>query len=316
MGSALQDEFPAADIAPAAPAGFAEAEGSRPVPLRPGLTWLHPVLDHGFLWAAALVWLAPSVLMLARLQWSTEQGAYGPVILVTGLGMLVVLHRRHRLLARRGRTGLAAVIMAVAGLVHAFAWAAGILALLVATAWVGLVALLYGYWGRALMRRLWFPLLYLLFLIPPPYAIMGPLTRGLKLWVAATAVHLVGAAGVETAVSGDAVFVDQYELLVEAACSGMNSIVGLAAVGLFYLYGRHQDDVARLGTVAVLIVPIAMLANLLRVATLLWLVHAFGDAILGTLLHPVVGIAMFVAAMAMLAAADALVGTLGPSRRA
>ncbi len=42
--------------------------------------------------------------------------------------------------------------------------------------------------------------------------------------------------GVPVARQGVTIFVDQYQLLVEDACSGMNSIVGLIAVSLLYIY--------------------------------------------------------------------------------
>ena len=107
----------------------------------------------------------------------------------------------------------------------------GALAVEFLAVWAGLIVLLYVQAGARVLRRLWFPLLYLLFLMPPPFFLMAPATRALKLGIASGAVDLLAAAGLEVAVSGSTLFIDQYELLVEAACSGMNSLVGCSRSG-------------------------------------------------------------------------------------
>lgn len=262
-------------------------------------------LRHWPLLVAITAWLASPVALLASRSWTTEQGAYGPVILATGGWALAVAYRRHAAVARPGRLAIAIVALIGCATIYILARALGAVSLECLAAWGGLVATLYGLAGAAIVRRLWFPLAYLLFVIPPPYAIVGPATRALKLWLSATAADIVGALGIEVAVSGNALFVDQYELLVEAACSGLNSIVSLLAVGLFYVHLRRAGDWRYVMLMAILIVPIAIAANLVRVVLLMLLVHARGDAVLGTMLHPAAGLLMFVVALVLLSIVDA-----------
>ena len=42
--------------------------------------------------------------------------------------------------------------------------------------------------------------------------------------------------------AGVTIQIGQYQLLVAAACSGLNSIISLSAITLFYIYIRHQAD--------------------------------------------------------------------------
>ena len=71
-----------------------------------------------------------------------------------------------------------------------------------------------------------FPLLYLAFVIPPPNTLLAELTAPLKLLVSQVATDWLHGWGLPVAREGVTIFVAQYQLLVEDACSGMNSSSG------------------------------------------------------------------------------------------
>jgi exosortase len=250
----------------------------------------------------ALLWAVPPLVTLARRVWTTEQGAQGPLILCTGLW---ALGRESRYVtgSSRGQPALVLSALMLAICAYLLGGMISAVSLQFAAAYLGLIALLYDRVGFAGMRRLWFPLLYLTFLIPLPAPIINWLTGALKLWISGASVDLLGAAGFEVARSNNSLFIDGYELLVEAACSGLNSIVSLLAVGLFYAYvrGRGWGDAILLG---LMIVPIAILANLVRVLLLLLLVHYWGAGMLETFLHEGAGLLMFLFALAGLYVVD------------
>lgn len=266
-----------------------------------------PWIAAAFVGVAALVWLAPTIIPLASRYWVTEQGAQGGIVFAIAVVAGALRFRQIERFARPGSAAVTIAALAVAIAVTVTARLVGELALQMVGAVIGIVALLYGLCGAAVVGRLWMPLLLLLASIPLPYFIEQALTARLKLAIAAWSVDLVRAVGLDAANSGNALYVDQYELLVDAACSGLNSIVSLAVVGLFYAFWRHRDDWAATIILALLVVPVAILCNVARVCLILITVHYFGDRPLATALHPAVGIVMFMVALGCVIGLGALI---------
>lgn len=262
--------------------------------------------DYWFLVLAAALFTVPGILGLAKIVWSTEQGAQGPIILGTGAWLLV---REAAPLVRRdlpgGRAGVTAPWLIISFLAYALAGMIGIVWLQWAATYSALVAVGYHYLGGATLKRLWFPLTYLLFLVPPPYSVMLALTRSLKLWISTAAVDVMSVLGFNVASSGTTLYIDQYELLVAAACSGMNSIVSLLAIGLFYIFLRHRSDWRYSLLLAALVIPIAIAANLIRVIVLLLITKYLGNEVAQGMIHEAAGLTMFMIALLLLIGVDA-----------
>lgn len=274
--------------APAAPPGGASAFARR----------------HWPLLVAILLWAAPVIATLAQRTWSSDRGAIGPLILVTGLWALTTEWRRHRDAARPGRTLWVVAGLIVAAIPYFVGRVTDIVFVQALALYLGGVTLVYAYGGAAMLVRQAFPLVYLLLFLPLPLTLVATATRGLKQWVADVSLSLMYHAGFDVAGNGALLYIDGYELLVEAACSGLNSIVGLAAVGLFYIYLRTDLRGWRAGVLAAMILPAAIIANLLRVLLLLLAVHWQGDAILATAWHDAAGLLMFAAALMVMIATD------------
>jgi len=276
--------------------------------------WLGWARSGWFLALAAVAFAGPPLAALARVVWSTEQGAQGPIILMTGLWLLVIeaVPVLRAGVSRPGRRGLVAAWLAVSVVPYAMASMLGVVWLQWAATYSALIAVGYAYVGGETLKRLWFPLFYLLFLIPPPYSVMLALTRALKLWISSAAVEILTLFGYRVASSGTTLFIDQYELLVAAACAGMNSLFSLLAIGLFYIYLRHRSDWRYALVLAVLVIPVAIAANLLRVILLLLITKYLGNRVAQGILHEAAGLTMFMLALVLLIAIDA---ALDPLRR-
>ncbi len=263
-----------------------------------------------FVLSAALVAAVPGIFLLGRDVWSTEQGAQGPIILSTGLWLLWREASGLTVSRTTKRSTLAVGAVLVVGLAVIFGAIIGKLWLQWAAIYACLVIVLFDFVGTAGLRRVWFPLFYLMFLIPPPVGLIVPLTRTLKLAIANWAVDLLSLAGYQVANSGASLFIDSYELVVAAACSGLNSLASLLAIGLFYAYLRHRADWRYAAFLSLLIIPIAIAANLLRVMILLLLTHYAGNEIAQGMLHEAAGLMMFVIALGTLAAIDVLLAPI------
>jgi exosortase len=273
-------------------------------------SWMGVLRDWWFLAIAVIVFALPGLIQLGQTVWSTEQGAHGPIILSTGLWLLL---RESAGIECRSGSILVIVAMVTIGMAgFLFGSVAGMLWLQWGSTYLVLLGVLHAFIGGAGMRRLWFPLFYLAFLIPLPFTVLNTITGELRLLISARAVDILSLFGFQVASSGVSLYVDQYELLVAAACSGMNSIVSLLAIGLFYIYLRHRAHWHYAVLLGLLVIPIAILANLVRVMILMLITHYGGlDAAEG-MLHEAAGMVMFFVALFTLIAADAL---LDPVRR-
>lgn len=257
---------------------------------------------------AGLLWTVPAVLLLSRTTWRTDAGSIGPLTLLLGLVVLAGEVRDLPAELRPGRAWIAGLAMAGAIALYVAAMVLSFAMLAVAAAWLGLVVVLYALSGAGALRRCWFPLAYLLLVLPLPYSLTYAAAARLGAWLALGAVRVLRLLGLEVAVRGSTVFVDQYELVVEQACAGLSSTVSLIAIGIIYARWAHRARPLRLALLALMAIPLAYLANQIRVAALVFAVHRQGSSVLGTSLHPLSGLASFVLALALAMLADRLLG--------
>lgn len=250
------------------------------------------------------VFVLPTMVFVAKSSWSTEQGAHGPIVLLTGIWLFV----RHLPEAMTSATrpagwkvaGLTALVIPA----YAVARIGSIVELEGYLMYAGLLVLLYSMVGLAVMRRMWFPLFYLTFVFPPPDTIVAIVTQPMKIYVSLAAVRLLSLAGYPVGGEGVHIYIGQYQLLVAAACSGLNSLISLTALSLLYIYIRHQAEVRYALLLALLTFPVAVLANLVRVLLLILLTYHVGEAAGQGFLHEFAGLTMFVAALVLIMAAD------------
>jgi exosortase len=182
-------------------------------------------------------------------------------------------------------------------LVYTFARAFDFLSVEIASLAVVLVAVLYGYYGAEAVKRLWFPIVYLCFMIPLPLWFIDGVTAPLKEFVSWAASGLLELVGYPIVRQGVTLYVAQYQLLVEDACAGLNSLVSLTAISLFYIYLLHNATWRYSLMLVAWIIPLAILANVIRIIILVLLTYHFGDAAAQGFLHSTAGLVMFATAL-------------------
>ena len=180
------------------------------------------------------------------------------------------------------------------------------------------VAILYTRVGVAGLRTAWFPLLFLAFAIPAPGFVIDDLTAPLKHLAATLSTASLAEVGLPVAREGVTIMVAQYQLLVEDACSGMNSLVGLTAISLLYIYLRRRASPLYAVLLAAFVIPIAIAANVVRIITLILITYAFGDEVAQSFIHMAAGLLLFGTALLLVFALDGvlhpLVGRLRRTR--
>ena len=266
--------------------------------------WRDAAVRHWPLFAGFLVLLLPTLYDLGREVWSLEIGAHGPIVLATGLWLV-----SQRLDDMRSGSSPAspvnvALLMVFALPLYVFGRAYDFISLEAAGLFGIMVALVYQLAGWRALRDNFFPFFYLGFLVPPPGWLIDQATAPLRTMVSAAATSLLQPFGYPIQREGVTLFIGRYQLLVEDACAGMNSIVGLTAITLFYIYLMHRASWRYSLLLVALIIPVAMFVNIIRVGALILLTYYAGDAAAQGFLHVTTGIVLFVLALAAMFGID------------
>ncbi|MBV9289144.1 MAG: archaeosortase/exosortase family protein, partial [Hyphomicrobiales bacterium] len=136
-------------------------------------------------------------------------------------------------------------------------------------------------------------------------------TVPLKAWISDIVSDFLFALGYPIAQNGVMIMIGSYELMVKDACSGMNSIFALSAIGIFYIYEFADGAWVRKIVLALSIIPITILANFFRVVALALGSFYFGVDRVEGLFHDLTGIALFVFALALFLCLDGAIIAAG-----
>lgn len=258
----------------------------------------------------ALAIALPTLAFVAQESWSTEQGAHGPIVLMTGIWLLIRLWPSAVPLMHRPPAWRVAALFVVFIPGYLLARITHVVEVEGYLMYACLLTAMYSVIGGQAMRQMWFPLFYLGFMFPPPDTVVYAITLPMKVGVSQLAIAILHAVGYPIAGQGVMIYVGQYELLVAAACSGLNSIISLSSISMFYIYVRHQAEWRYAALLVLLIVPVALIANLVRVMILILLTYHAGDAVAQGFLHNFAGIIMFAAALITIIALDSVLKPL------
>lgn len=274
----------------------------------PWLRWL-PVA------AGLLVLYVPTYLALAHGAWNEEHNAHGPLVLLV---ITWLAWRERGVLAElpeRGATVAGSIALAIGLLFYVLGRALEFVyfeAFSQVPVLAGVLLFIYGWRG---VRLMWFPLLYLLFLVPLPGVVVDAATGSLKQMVSVIAENLLYQAGYPIARTGVILTIGQYQLLVADACSGLNSMYSLTAMGLLFLYITWDGNWLRAILMLLAIWPIAFAANIVRVITLVLITYYLGDEAAQGFLHGFSGIMLFLVSLFLLFGLHALLGLVTGRRR-
>jgi exosortase len=241
--------------------------------------------------------LIPTMIQVGRFNWTTEQGGHGPIVLATGAWLLWRELKSSKAERTPGNLLLGAALLVPLLAIYALARITGILEIEALAMYGALIVGAYILFGGALIRSIWFPLVYLALVLPPPDSVVAAITQPIKIAISNWAVSLLYALGYPIASSGVTIQLAQYELLVAAACAGLNSIISLGAICLFYGYLRHRSNVPAFAVIALSVIPIAVFSNFVRVVILILITYYLGESAAQGFLHDFAGLTMFAVAL-------------------
>ena len=187
--------------------------------------------------------------------------------------------------------------------------------------WVGMVATLIGlvgaaYWlgGWPLLRAMIPAGLMLLTVLPPPLNLDVRFTMKLRNLATQWSGSVLDALSVTHSISGNVIEIPNQRLLVEEACSGINSILSTTAVCLFYCLWRRRSPLHIL-VMLVMTVGFVLLGNVARIVSGAWARFSWDINILAGWKHETIGLVLFASYLGLILSADQLLVFLFSSSR-
>ncbi len=247
----------------------------------------------------------PSYDLLAASLWQESDQAHVPLVALVVAGLFWQLRQPLAALPIAARPWLATLFMLI-GLVILLSGQSVESAFMIMLSQIPLLAgILLFMIGMAAVRVAWFPLLFLVFMVPVPGMFIDALTGHLKEWISLIVENLLYWLDYPVARNGVVLTVGKYRMLVADACSGLHSMVSLTALGSLFIYLIHRPSWRHNTLMMLSVLPIAFAANLLRVLALVLITYHFGDA-MGRVVHEATGTLVFIAALILLFGFDAL----------
>jgi len=229
---------------------------------------------------------------------------HGPLVPLVSV-VIVLLLIRHVRVPVRPMPKFGAVVLGGSLLVHLAASFARV-NFISGFAFIGvLCGLVLVFWGGTALRRLWFPIAFLFFMVPLPEFTIADLNFHLKMLSASAGVKLANALGIICARSGNVVTLpgetlgEFKQLVVANVCNGLRTLISLLAFGALYAYVCRLRGWWRVGLFSMSI-GVALVANSIRILALLVVAHIWNEEAATGWFHDASGILIFVLAFLLM----------------
>jgi exosortase len=266
---------------------------------------------HELAWIGMLALVfAPAMLALVRVWSSVDYYSQGFLIPVVSY---LSFRKEARGLGPPRRDPRGAIALGVAFALYAFGLLDASVTLQGLSVVLAVAAVVLHTWGLPGLRRLAFPVGFLLFMVPIPAALLTPIIVWLQLQVTVISVDTLHAMGFTVLRAGNVVLLPGgASLFVAEACSGITSIVTLLPLGLVLAHYLALSPRSSL-LLAVVVVPVAMFGNFLRVLGTVAAAQHYGvDRVASGPIHEFSGLVVFVLECAVLIALVPLIRRLLP----
>jgi exosortase len=164
--------------------------------------------------------------------------------------------------------------------------------------------------GWKFLRAVFFPLSFLIFMIPLPTIVYNQITFPLQLLASRFATFSLELVHVPVLRDGNVLILSNYSLEVVEACSGIRSLMTLISMAVIYGYFLEPRIWARV-LLLVAMVPIAIASNAIRIMGAGMMAHRFGPAAAEGFLHGFSGWVIFLVALLLLFAFRWILARIG-----
>ncbi|MFQ3549466.1 MAG: exosortase/archaeosortase family protein [Armatimonadota bacterium] len=161
---------------------------------------------------------------------------------------------------------------------------------------VGLLMYLHSF---EIVKLLWFPLAFLVFMIPVPGGVLDIVGLPLQMWASISTASMLRTIGIDVYREGVNLSVPGFKFEVALACSGMSSLVALVSVTAVFAYISKLPTLYKWILFA-LALPIALIANIIRITTIALVGYKWGPEAAGDIYHDYSSPILFMAAILFL----------------
>jgi exosortase B len=255
--------------------------------------------------AGLAVMYVPVYVAAARGIWQTDENRHGPLVLMVVAWLFWTARQSIAQTETKPAPIVGWPVYILGLLVYALGRAFDISSLEFASqipVVIGALLLMRGIPG---LRAAWFAIAYLVFLVPLPATLIDAVTGPLKQWISVIVQNMLYACGYPISNSGVILMIGQYQLMVADACSGLNSMFSLAALGTLFMHLMKRTSLIHNAVMLAAILPIAFVANIVRVVLLVLLTYHFGDEAGQGFLHNAAGLALMLVSLLIFFLLDA-----------
>jgi len=246
--------------------------------------------------------------------WAND-GNYSHGFLIVPIAAYFAWERRHRLLAAPARPSVFGLVVVLGSLATLIAGILGAELFLTRTSMVAVVAgIVLFVLGWQHLRILAFPIAFMLLMVPIPAIIFNQIAFPLQLLASRFGETALVASNIPVLREGNLIILANTTLEVAEACSGIRSLVSLLTLGIIYGYFTDPRSWVRVATTLATI-PIAIVANGLRVAGTGVAAHYYGEEAATGFFHTFSGWLVFAVAFGMLFVLLQLLQKIRPARR-
>lgn len=182
--------------------------------------------------------------------------------------------------------------------------AAFLLAVLAASWWLG---------GWRLLREVLPGWLVLLTVLPPPLKLDTRFAMLLQEWATTGSSQLLGLLGIPHLLTGLIIEIPGQRLLVEEACSGINSVLFMTSACVFYAMWRRRS-LLFLSLLYALTIGCVLAGNLVRITSGAWVLFNFQIDLFVGWKHEALGLVLTAFYLGFIVVADTLLGRLFTSK--
>jgi EpsI family protein len=246
--------------------------------------------------------------------WSVDEN-YSHGFLIVPIALYLAWERRNRLAAATARPSVLGLLTVLGSIVVLAAGTLGAELFLTRISLLGVLAgLILFVLGWQHLRILAFPLAFLLLMIPIPAIIFNQIAFPLQLLASRFGELTLAAVGIPVLREGNVITLSNTTLEVAEACSGIRSLVSLLTLAIVYGYVVEARTWARIA-LALASVPVAIVANGVRVAGTGIAAHFIGPDAAQGFFHTFSGWLVFIVAFILLFAVQRVIARIGPRSR-
>lgn len=227
-------------------------------------------------------------------RWTAAETYYSHGFLVPLISLYIIWHRRIRLDRLKTIPSNLGWLFFIFGiLIHALStlwkvyFTSGFSLILIL---IGIVLLSL---GKGYLRKLLFPIMFLIFMIPLPMVAIANLSFRLKIFASQIATVAVNKLGIYAVRDGSVIKTTHSYVTVEDPCSGIRSLIALIALGALIAYFSRISRIKK-AILFISSIPISLVSNVIRIVALTLVSEIYGLKVATGIFHDIMGMVVFV----------------------